>query len=228
MNNAPVLVDIKSVHKSYTLGKTKIPALRGLSLTLHEGEFAAVIGSSGSGKTTLFNMVGGLDSIDDGEIWIDGNNLGPMNEKELSHLRSEKLGFIFQNFNLIPVLSAYENVELPLLLHHLTAQEVKSRVQQALVDVGLESLMHSRPDQLSGGQRQRVAIARALVTQPKLVLADEPTANLDSVNTHKIIDLMLELNQKHRVTFLLSTHDEKLMGRVGRIIPLKDGQVVAA
>lgn len=225
-NNKMNLVVVKNVMKSYQLGQSIAPALQGLSLTLQTGEFAAVVGASGSGKTTLFNLLGCLDDFDSGEIEIDGQIVQNLSENERSELRSKKIGFIFQNFNLIPVLSARENVALPLILHDLPEAEKTKRVEQALTDVGLKDFFESKPDQLSGGQRQRVAIARALVTRPKLILADEPTANLDSVTTHKIIDLMLDLNRRHEVTFLLSTHDEKLMSRVGRIIRLQDGVVV--
>ena len=220
------VVDIKNVTKSYQLGETRVPALRGLSLQIKRGEFAALIGSSGSGKTTLLNLVGCLDVADEGEILIESVSIAKLSENEKSDLRNRKIGFIFQSFNLIPVLNVFENVEIPLTIRiEMTEAQRKERVMRALKDVGLETFALQRPDQLSGGQRQRVAIARALVTEPSLILADEPTANLDSTTAHHIIDLMFELNQKRNMTFFFCTHDEKLMGRVQRIVKIKDGVI---
>ncbi len=220
------VVDIKNVSKSYRLGETMVPALRGLSLQIKRGEFAALIGSSGSGKTTLLNLVGCLDVADAGEILIEGVSIAKLSENEKSELRNTKIGFIFQSFNLIPVLTVFENVEIPLTIRpQMTEGQRRERVMRALKDVGLETFASQRPDQLSGGQRQRVAIARALVTEPSLILADEPTANLDSTTAHHIIDLMFELNQKRNMTFFFCTHDEKLMGRVQRIVNIKDGVI---
>jgi putative ABC transport system ATP-binding protein len=220
------MIELKQVVKSYQLGETTVQALRGLDFSLEPGAFTALVGSSGSGKSTLLNLVGCIDSPDSGEVLFDGKNVNSLDEDELARLRSEKIGFIFQNFNLMPVLSVEENVELPLSLHRkLTEQEKKSRIQQAILDVGLEQFAHHKPDKLSGGQRQRVAIARALVTNPRLILADEPTANLDSVTAHRIIDLMQELNAKKGVTFLFSTHDEKLIDRVKSVARIQDGVI---
>lgn len=220
------VVDIKNVFKSYQLGSTEVQALRGLSLQIRKGEFAALIGSSGSGKTTLLNLVGCLDEADKGEILIEGVPVKNLNENQRSELRNKKIGFIFQSFNLIPVLNVFENVEIPLTIRkEFSEDDRKKRVMAALKDVGLETFAQQRPDQLSGGQRQRVAIARALVTEPSLILADEPTANLDSKTAHHIIDLMFELNQKRHVTFFFCTHDEKLMNRVQRIVKIKDGVI---
>ena len=220
------LLELRNVRKSYKLGEVDVHALRDLSLTLHAGEFTAVVGASGSGKSTLLNMAGLIDEPDEGEVLLEGVNVAHLSDDARSLLRNEKLGFIFQSFNLLPVLDVGENVELPLLLRKgLTPSERKDRVEQALEDVGLGGLKKQVPDKLSGGQRQRVAIARALVTHPALVLADEPTANLDSQTTHRIVDLMIELNEKRRVTFLFSTHDEKLMGRVSRIVHIVDGAI---
>ncbi|MCC2678610.1 MAG: hypothetical protein K0R29_1186 [Pseudobdellovibrio sp.] len=221
------VVEIKNVFKSYQLGSTEVYAIRGLSLNIRRGEFTALIGASGSGKTTLLNLVGSLDNADKGEILIENVSLKNLNENQKSFLRNEKIGFIFQSFNLVPVLNVFENVEVPLTIRKgLKDEERKARVLTALKDVGLEEFLHHRPDQLSGGQRQRVAIARALVTEPVLILADEPTANLDSKTAHHIIDLMLELNRKRNTTFFFCTHDEKLMSRVQRIIKIKDGALV--
>lgn len=219
-------IRLRDVHKSYQLGQTTVPALRGLDLTLHKGEFTALIGASGSGKTTLLNLIGCLDRADSGTIEIDGQNVSSLSETQLGELRNHKIGFIFQSFHLIPVLNVFENVELPLTIRpEFGESERKSMVEQALKDVGLERFSHHLPDQLSGGQRQRVAIARALVKRPSLILADEPTANLDSETTRKVIDLLFELNQKRGVTFFFCSHDDKLIQRVARILRIRDGMI---
>lgn len=221
------VLELRQIIKSYQLGDTQVQALRGLNLTLHEGEFTALIGTSGSGKTTLLNLVGCIDDPDSGDILIDGVSVKNLNEIEKSSLRNEKIGFIFQSFNLIPVLNVSENIEMPLLIQKSVSEsERKSRVLESLTDVGLQDFAKHMPNKLSGGQRQRVAIARALVTKPKLVLADEPTANLDSKTAHMIIDLLSDLNRKRKVTFLFCSHDEKLIGRVGRVIKIQDGVIL--
>ncbi len=226
MINTNPIVELRGVHRSYQLGETHVHALRGVNLSVMEGDFTALIGASGSGKSTLLNMVGTIDSPDKGDVIVDGKNVGHLSENEKSLLRNEKIGFVFQSFNLVPVLSILENVELPLLVRNtLSKEERKARALEVLKDVGLESYAEHRPDQLSGGQRQRVAIARALVTHPKLVLADEPTANLDSKTTNSIIDLLLELNQKKKVTFLFCSHDEKLVQRVSKVVHIQDGLI---
>ncbi|MCX6108301.1 MAG: ABC transporter ATP-binding protein [Proteobacteria bacterium] len=218
------IVQLKGVQKSYRLGQTMVTALRGIDLKINKGEFTAVVGASGSGKSTLLNMIGCIDQPDSGSIQFDSVEVTKLADDDLSRLRNRKIGFIFQSFNLIPVLSVEENVELPLLINSdINPAQRAERVANAIADVGLESLKRNLPDQLSGGQRQRVAIARALAGNPDLVLADEPTANLDSTNSHKIIDLMLELNARRKVTFLFSTHDEALMGRVSRLVHIQDG-----
>ncbi len=220
------IVELKDVFKNYTLGETKVAALRGATLSLNKGEFTAVIGASGSGKSTLLNMIGCIDQPDSGVIKIDDIEVTHLNDNDKSRLRNKKIGFIFQSFNLVPVLSVYENVELPLLINSsVSADERRARIETAVADVELTKYLHQLPDQLSGGQRQRVAIARALAGNPDLVLADEPTANLDSTTSNKIIDLMLELNARKSVTFLFSTHDEKLMNRVSRIVHIQDGVI---
>lgn len=221
------LVRLEQIKKNYRLGETLVPALRGVNLEIRRGEFTALVGASGSGKSTLLNMIGCIDDPDEGRVFIDGTEAGQLNDDEKSELRNRKIGFIFQSFNLVPVLSVYENVELPLLINPgVKVQDRRDSVMTAIRDVGLEGLERNLPDQLSGGQRQRVAIARALAGRPALVLADEPTANLDSSTSHKIIDLMLELNARTHVTFIFSTHDERLMGRVSRVVNIQDGMIV--
>jgi putative ABC transport system ATP-binding protein len=228
MNQPSVLVKAQGLWKTYELGTTKVEALRGLDIVIREGDFTALIGTSGSGKTTLLNMIGCLDDPDQGTIEFAGQNLGTLSDDEKSSLRNHKIGFIFQSFNLIPVLNVFENIEIPLIIRtDLSAEEKRERVLQAAREVGLEEFQHHRPDQLSGGQRQRVAIARALVTRPTLILADEPTANLDSKTAHMIIDVLLELNKRKGVTFFFCSHDEKLIGRVDRVVRISDGQVTA-
>ncbi len=224
MNEA--LIRLEDVKRTYLLGQTLVPAIRGVTLELRAGELTALVGPSGSGKSTLLNLVGCIDEPDAGKVLVEGVDVATLTDDARSRLRNRKIGFIFQSFNLVPVLDARENVELPLLLQDVPAAERRDRVEQAIVDVGLVEFAHHPPDKLSGGQRQRVAIARALVTNPILVLADEPTANLDSETARKILDLMVELNARRRVTFLFSTHDEKLMARVGRHVHLRDGLLV--
>lgn len=218
------LIELKNIKKTYYLGETKIEALKGIDLTLKKGEFAALIGKSGSGKSTLLHILGTIDTPDSGEFYLEKENVLSLDEDEKSLLRNNKIGFIFQSFHLVPVLNVYENIELPLLIQkNISAKEKRTRIEQAIESVGLSSFYKHPPNKLSGGQRQRVAIARALVTQPSLILADEPTANLDSDTTHKIVDLLLDLNQKMNVTFLFCTHDEKLMDRVQRQVRIQDG-----
>lgn len=222
------IVKIENVNKSYQLGQTTVQALHGINLGVKRGEFTALVGASGSGKSTLLNMIGCIDDPDSGSIRFDGIEVTTLDDDAKSRLRNHKIGFIFQAFNLIPVLTVYENIELPLMINaNISVHERRDRIVQAVTDVGLESFLNHLPDQLSGGQRQRVAIARALAGKPDLVLADEPTANLDSTNSHKIIDLMLELNARRKVTFLFSTHDEKLMNRVSRIVHIQDGEILS-
>ncbi len=226
-NKKNFIVKVRQLEKIYHLGETQVSALCGVDLDLEAGAFTALVGASGSGKSTLLNIIGCIDVPSSGEVWIDDINVQKLNDQEISRLRNQKIGFIFQSFNLIPVLNVFENIELPLLLQsQLTRENRQERILRSLSEVGLSQWVHHKPEQLSGGQRQRVAIARALATQPRLVLADEPTANLDSKNSHMIIDLMLELNQKHQVTFLFSTHDEKLMSRVTHLMHIEDGKIV--
>ena len=224
----PVVV-LDNVVKNYSLGKVTVEALKGVNLTLYSGEFAALVGASGSGKSTLLNMIGCVDLPTSGKVFINGIEIGKQNDKELTRLRLHNLGFIFQTFNLVNVLSVFQNVEMPLLLQgELSRKERRLRVEALLDRVGLKSHMNHRPNELSGGQRQRVSIARALVAAPKIVLADEPTANLDSVTGKEIVDLMQEINRTEKTTFLFSTHDERVVSRVERIIPIEDGQLKEA
>ena len=222
--NSKAIVVLKNVVKNYSLGKVQVAALKGVNLSLYPGEFTAVVGASGSGKSTLLNMIGCVDLPTSGHVYIDGIEILNQTDKALTKLRLHKLGFIFQSFNLMNVLSVYQNVEMPLLLQGgYTRKERRQKVEQLLERVGLSTHMTHRPNELSGGQRQRVSIARALVGKPKIVLADEPTANLDSVTGKEIIDLMHEINQTEHTTFLFSTHDEGVVSRVNRVIHIRDG-----
>jgi putative ABC transport system ATP-binding protein len=220
------IVSIVNVVKEYELGKVTVPALRGVSLEVGQGEFIAVAGPSGSGKTTLLNLIGCVDTATSGTVTVNGQDTKVLSEKSLTNLRLNTIGFIFQSFNLVSVLSVYQNVEFPLLLQKRhTASERRDRVMKLLEQVGLHAHAKHRPNELSGGQRQRVAVARALVTQPKLVLADEPTANLDSTTGATIIDLMKELNRKEGTTFIFSTHDNKVMSHANAVVKLADGKI---
>lgn len=221
------LVQAYALAKNYSHGQMAVPALRGIDLEVEPGEFSALAGPSGSGKTTLLNLIGCLDSPTSGQLIIDGNDVSSFTQSQMADLRREKIGFVFQTYNLIPVLTAYENVELPLVLLGLkSSEDIRSRVMSILAEVGLAGLETRRPADLSGGQQQRVAIARALVKQPSLVLADEPTANLDSENSRAILELMVDLNSKRGVTFLFSTHDPLVMAYARRLITMRDGRIV--
>ena len=217
------LVVVKDVTKTYRLGTQTVTALADVSLDVQAGEFLAVAGPSGSGKTTLLNLVGCLDTPTSGEIEIDGEAVAALSAGRRADLRARKLGFIFQTFNLIPVLTAWENVEYPLLLTKRGGNG--ARVRAALEQVGLGDRARHRPPELSGGQQQRVAIARALVTEPALVLADEPTANLDSRTGHEIVELMRRLNRERQTTFVFSTHDPRIMSVADRVVEIRDGRV---
>lgn len=221
-----VLVELKEVTKNYLLGETIVPALRGVTLQIGQGEFVAVWGPSGAGKTTLMNLIGAIDEPTSGYLALDGQDISRLSDNEKSELRNKTIGFIFQGFNLIPVLSALENVMLPLQIQGLSTAEAEKRTLHRLEQVGLSDFLKHRPDKLSGGQQQRVAIARALITNPSLVIADEPTANLDSVNALKIVELMRELNSREKTTFIFSTHDQRLLGNVDRLIRLEDGRIL--
>jgi putative ABC transport system ATP-binding protein len=217
-------VAVTNVSKTYRLGKVSVTALGGVSLAVQAGEFLAVAGPSGSGKTTLLNLIGCLDTPTSGEITIDGEAIGRLTAGRRADLRARKLGFVFQTFNLIPVLTAWENVEYPLLLQR-GRRDVAARVRGALEQVGLADRARHRPPELSGGQQQRVAIARALVTEPALVLADEPTANLDSRTGHEIVELMRRLNRERGTTFVFSTHDPRIVAAADRVLEISDGML---
>ena len=224
---ATPIVSIVNVTKNYTLGKTIVPALQTVSLSVALGDFISIAGPSGSGKTTLLNLVGCVDTATSGQVIIDGHDTKSLRERQLTELRLNTIGFIFQSFNLVPVLSVFQNVEFPLLLQkRLSSSERKARVSELLAKVGLDRHAKHRPSELSGGQRQRVAIARALVARPKIVLADEPTANLDSKTGENIIDLMKEMNRIEKTTFIFSTHDAKVMSHANSIIQLEDGKIL--
>jgi len=214
------------VTKDYRLGETIVHALRGITLEIHEGEFIAVWGPSGSGKTTLLNLIGAIDEPTTGYLTFNGQDISKLSDNRKSELRTESIGFVFQNFNLIPVLSALENVMIPLQIQALSTGEAKNRSEERLEQLGLTDFVKHRPDKLSGGQQQRVAIARALVTNPSLIIADEPTGNLDSDTARTIIELMRNLNRTEGTTFIFSTHDQRLLGQVDRLIHLQDGRIL--
>ena len=220
------IAKLENIHKVYHIGKIDFPALRGISFSIEEGEFLSIAGPSGSGKTTVLNLLGCLDKPSKGKIFLEEKDITALPTAKLADVRRKNIGFIFQTFNLIPVLTAMENVEFPLILEgqHDT-KERHSVTEEILTEVGLKDFLHRRPNEMSGGQQQRVAVARALVKKPKLVLADEPTANLDSVTGEEILQLMLELNQKTSTTFVFSTHDKMVMDFARRIIRLRDGKI---
>jgi len=220
------IVSMQEVVRNYYLGKTVVNALGGIDLEVEKGEFICIAGPSGSGKTTLLNLIGCLDRPSSGKVFLDGDDVERLSDNKLSRLRAERIGFIFQSFNLIPVLSAFENIEYPLLLKGVPRGSRKKKVLAMLEEVELANFTRHRPNQLSGGQRQRVAIARALVTDPEMVLADEPTANLDSKTGEAIVDLMRKINQEMKATFIFSTHDSMVMKHAHRMIRLKDGRIV--
>ena len=219
------LLTLQGIGKRYRQGEVEVEALRGIDLTLEEGEFAALVGPSGSGKTTLLNLIGGLDTPSVGTARLNGTDLATLGEAALSDFRLYQLGFIFQAYNLVPVLSALENVELVMVLQGRPAKERRERALHYLNLVGLEQQLHRRPSALSGGQQQRVAVARALAAGPRLVLADEPTANLDSENASALLDIMHRLSHEEKTTFLFSTHDPRVVERAERIITLRDGRI---
>lgn len=222
------IIEISDLRKVYQLGKTTVEALRGVDFSVAEGEFTVVLGPSGSGKTTLLNIIGCLDRATSGKYLLDGEDVSNRDFNDLSEIRNYKIGFIFQNFNLIPVLDVLENIEFPCLVREKKEDrnQLRERVKAVCAEVGLERFMKHKPDELSGGQRQRVAIARALITQPRLVLADEPTANLDSKTSDQILELMQKLNKEHSTTFLFATHDPRVMELARRTVRIKDGMVV--
>ena len=218
---------MKEIVKDYRLGQTVVHALKGITLQIDTGEFVAVWGPSGSGKTTLLNLIGAIDEPTSGDMSFNGQDLLKLSDDHKSELRNKSIGYIFQGFNLIPVLSALENVMLPLQIQGFSSTEAKKRAMDRLDQVGLSNFLKHRPDKLSGGQQQRVAIARALITNPSLVIADEPTGNLDTETAMKIVELMRDLNRKENTTFIFSTHDQRLLAKMDRLIRLEDGQILS-
>ena len=220
------IVECVDITKTYHQGKVEVAALRGVDLSVDAGGFVAVAGPSGSGKTTLLNLIGGLDVADSGSIVVDEHDFSQMSQSELAGLRLHRVGFVFQSYNLIPVLSALENVEFVMLLQGVPRAERQERARRILDDVGLEGMYNRRPAELSGGQQQRVAVARAIVSGPAIVLADEPTANVDSKTGQGLLDMMKQMNEKKNITFIFSTHDHMVMEYARRLIGLRDGQIV--
>ena len=218
---------IENVTRVYKIGQLETHALRGVNLTIEQGEFSALVGPSGSGKTTLLQLIGCLDQPSGGKVFINGRDASKLNRNQRADMRRGTIGFIFQFFALIPTLTAYENIEMPLLLNGRNAAERRQRVNQLLEAIELTDHSHHRPDQLSGGQQQRVAIARALVTQPALILADEPTANLDTPNGKLVMETMVRLNQETGVTFVFATHDPRVIQYARRVVTLRDGLIVS-
>tara|TARA_B100001175_G_scaffold274294_1_gene248469 strand:- start:2753 stop:3448 length:696 start_codon:yes stop_codon:yes gene_type:complete len=220
-----VIIKIKSLIKKFPIGGDFFTALNGINLTVRKGEFSGLVGPSGSGKTTLLNIIGGLDSPTSGEVSVLNNLINETSHEDRALIRRKHMGFIFQNYNLLPVYTVYENVELPLILNKIDKNKRKDMVYSAVESVGLMDKIDSKPNQLSGGQCQRTAIARAIVHKPTIVLADEPTANLDSENSFHIMEIMRKLNKDFKTSFIFSTHDEKIMDHLKRIISLEDGQI---
>jgi len=220
------LLEMRGLTKIYDQGKIEVPALRGIDLTVEQGEFTTIFGPSGSGKTTLLNLIGCLDRPTAGTVVFNGQELGGLDKKALAMVRRHHVGFVFQSYNLIPVLTAYENVEFAIrLVNKYEKKEIRDRVLRILDAVGLAGLEDRKPNELSGGQKQRVAIARALVKEPKLILADEPSANLDSKTSEEVLQVMLKMNQELGTTFIFSTHDPRVMEYARRLIEIRDGQV---
>jgi len=215
-----------NLNKSFGKGAIKVHALNDVSINISEGEFTALVGPSGSGKTTLLNMIGGLDEADSGNIILNKQDISLLKKKEMTSFRQKNIGFVFQAYNLIPVLSAFENAEFVMLLQGISKSERKERVYKLLDEVGLKGKENNKPGELSGGQQQRVAVVRALAAKPAYILADEPTANLDSKSTTELLDLMYKLNQEENMTFVFATHDQRVIDRAKRIIYIDDGKIV--
>lgn len=220
-----LLIDVRKLKRIYRQGAIEVQALRGVDLQIEAGEFTCLAGASGSGKTTLLNLIGCLDEPTEGEVFVDGVEVSALSRKEAAEFRLQKIGFVFQAYNLIPVLSAYENAEFVMLLKGAPREERQKAVEKLLDEVGLKEMMDRRPHELSGGQQQRVAVVRAIAGTPVIVLADEPTANLDSKTSEALLDLMVELNRNHGVTFLFSSHDPVVIERCRRVVRLDSGQI---
>lgn len=225
MNKKNSVIKIDNVTKRFPVGGDYFSALKNIDLTLNEGEFTGLVGPSGSGKTTLLNIIGGLDSATEGNVSVLGHSMENTSHNERATVRRKNMGFIFQSYNLLPVYTVFENVELPLILNKIDPNERVKKVNQAIEWVGLSDKRNSKPNMLSGGECQRTAIARAIVHQPALVMADEPTANLDAENSHHIMHILVKLNQELSTSFVFATHDEKIMGYLKRIVHLDDGQI---
>lgn len=221
------IIKTQNLTKVYSETKVPVNALNGVDLEINEGEFTAIVGPSGSGKSTLLNIIGGLDNPTDGQIEVDGKDITKMSENDLINFRLNHIGFVFQSYNLIPVLTAKENVEFIMLLQNKSKVEMTTRSEQLLEKVGLKDRMNNRPNELSGGQQQRVAVARALASMPKFILADEPTANLDSVSTANLLEMMANMNKEENATFVFSTHDQRVINKARRVITLEDGKIVS-
>lgn len=219
------IIEIKNLKKTYEEASIAVHAVNGVNLSIEEGEFTAIVGPSGSGKTTLLNVVGGLDEATEGTVIINGVNTLELSSRKLTEFRMHNIGFVFQAYNLIPVLTAIENVEFIMQLQGIKKEQRRARARELLQAVGLGELMDRRPGRLSGGQQQRVAVARALASKPKFVLADEPTANLDSKSTENLLDIMEQLNEEEKITFIFSTHDQRVVKKARRVITLEDGKV---
>ena len=219
------VVETKNLEKIYSDADLEVRAVDGVSLNIEDGEFTAIVGPSGSGKTTLLNIIGGLDTPNRGSVKVASHELTGMSKSDLIDFRLHNIGFVFQSYNLIPVLTAYENIEFVMLLQNRSLKERKQRVEELLEAVGIAEKSNKRPSQLSGGQQQRVAVARALASKPKFILADEPTANLDSKSTTRLLDIMEQLNLKEGITFLFSTHDQRVIDRARRVVTLTDGKI---
>jgi putative ABC transport system ATP-binding protein len=220
-----VIVEIVDLIKKYHLGDVIVPALRGVNLQIRKGEFLVIMGPSGSGKSTLLNMIGGLDKPTSGKVYINGQDISKLSDGTLTELRAQEIGFIFQFYNLVPVLTALENVELPMMINGISEKKGRKRAEELLEMVGLADRMHHRPDELSGGQRQRVSIARALANKPSIVLADEPTGDVDTKTGDEILELMHDLNKNMDVTFIIITHDPTIAEHCDRLIRIIDGQI---
>lgn len=222
-----IVIEAKGLHKTYDESKVPVHALRGVELKIRKAEFTAIVGPSGSGKTTLLNIIGGLDRPDEGKVIINGTDIGSLSDNAMIDFRREQIGFVFQSYNLIPVLTAQENVGFVMLLQKQSKVKRLSRVKELMDAVGLGDRLLNKPGELSGGQQQRVAVARALAPKPTFILADEPTANLDSKSTANLLDIMAELNRKEEMTFVFSTHDQRVIDRARRVITLEDGKIVS-
>lgn len=221
------IIEIKNLHKIYDEKSIPVHAVNGITTEFEEGEFTAIVGPSGSGKTTLLNILGGLDDPTNGDVWIDKVRINKLNNRQKTNFRMKNIGFVFQAYNLIPVFSALENVEFIMQLQGKSKTARTERAKELLREVGLGDRMNSRPAKLSGGQQQRVAVARALASRPRFILADEPTANLDSKSTEKLLDIMEKLNQEEQITFIFSTHDQRVVNKAKRVVTIQDGTIIS-